>query len=184
MQNDCGWSWNQINNFVSIYGIAVILSGMTVKPMLNALGLRNFTSFANLCNTLSLLFYARVPPVNAFLPVSLAMYFGVVFGAPGSNKKGGLESMVMKIGNDADFGNGFVSGCLTNLRSVINIFSPLLFGSVYAWGAKRKYPAFVFLVGAATVVVSEAVLRSLSNRDLGLDKAGKLKQASMAKSAH
>lgn len=174
MLEDLKWNWDQINNFVATYGFALILSGMTVKPMLAALGMRSFTTFSNVCNIMSLLCYARCPPLSSMLPNNAIMYLSVFFGAPGGRKRDAAESLIMKIGSERGFGNGFISGSMMNFRAVINILGPVLFGSLYAWGAKRGRSAIVWYVGALTILAAEFSLRSLSNRELGLDRNGQI----------
>mmetsp|Transcript_62973 Transcript_62973/g.203041 ORF Transcript_62973/g.203041 Transcript_62973/m.203041 type:complete len:452 (-) Transcript_62973:246-1601(-) len=175
--NDIKWNWNQINNYVSAYGVGLVLSGLTVKPMLQSLGLINFTTVSNTCNVLNLLCTALVPPLNMFFSTNFSMYLGVLFLASGGRKRDAAESLIMKMGNDEGFGNGFIAGCMMNFRAVVNVLAPLLFGSIYAWGSKRKSPSIVFLAGVLTVLLGEASLRSLRHKDLGLDEHGQLMKA-------
>ena len=41
MQNDLQWNWDQINNFIGALGISLIISGVTVKSMLQKMGTKN-----------------------------------------------------------------------------------------------------------------------------------------------
>ena len=52
-------------------------------------------------------------------------------------------------------------GSLMNWRAVINVVGPMLFGTVYNFGSKNKFPGLVFLVGAMTVLAAETTLQSL-----------------------
>ena len=38
MQNDLQWNWDQINNFIGALGLSLIISGVTVKSMLQTMG--------------------------------------------------------------------------------------------------------------------------------------------------
>merc|ERR1712048_354404 len=138
------------------------------------MGLITFTTFSNACNILWLMCTARTPPFNV-LPVTASMYLGIIFGAPGGRKRDAAESLIMKIGNQEGFGNGFISSSMMNFRALINIAGPILFGSLYAWGSKRNWPTLAFLVGALTIMISEASLRTLTKDELGLDENGQLK---------
>lgn len=173
LMNDLKWGWNTINNYVSLYGTSLVLSGMTVKPMLQAFGMIKFTTFSNMCNILHLLCNAVVPPFS-LLGANLSVWLGLVFGAPGARKRDAAESLIMKIGAEEGFGNGFTSGAMMNFRAIVNVIGPLLFGSLYAWSSKYKRPSIVFLVGALTVLVAEASLRTLKPKDMGLDDRGHL----------
>jgi len=183
LREDLRWSWDQINNYISAYGISLILSGMTVKPMLKALGMINFTTFSNVCNILSLLCTAWVPPFSLLLSASASMWLGIVFGAPGGRKRDAAESLIMKLGAEAGFGNGFLSGAMMNFRAVINVIGPLLFGGLYARGARRGQPKLAFLAGAGTILAAEALLRTLRPKDLGLDARGQLLQEAPPRAA-
>mmetsp|Transcript_74435 Transcript_74435/g.166995 ORF Transcript_74435/g.166995 Transcript_74435/m.166995 type:complete len:449 (+) Transcript_74435:111-1457(+) len=174
LMNDLKWSWSQINTFISAFGSSLIVSGLTVKSLLKTFGLINFTTFSNMCNILFYLFFIRFPPLN-FFPVTLSAYLGVLFAAPGGRKRDAAESLIMRIGNQAGFGNGFISGCMNNYRALINVIGPVMFGSLYAWGSKRKLSGLPFLVGILTILASEASLRSLSKDELGLDENGQVK---------
>ena len=66
--------------------------------MINTLGLRRFTSFANAANTLNLACFARMGPLRALLSPTAGMYLGVVFMAFGARKRDAVESLVMKSG--------------------------------------------------------------------------------------
>jgi len=171
LQNELNWSWSQINNFFSAYGASLVVSGVTVKSLLNKFGLINFTTFSNMCNALSYVFMARFPPLH-FLPTSLCLYAAVLFGAPGGRKRDAAESLVMKLGNQEGFGNGFISGSMMNFRAIVNVLSPPVQGYLYAWGRKKKFPNLVMLFSVLTILVSEAWLRSLSKEELGVDEKG------------
>lgn len=174
MQHDLKWNWNQVNNYISAYGIVLILSGLTVKKSLAFFGLVNFTTFSNVCNILNLFCNAMVPPFG-WLSSWASMYLGILFGAPGGRKRDAAESLIMQLGAKEGFGNGFISGAMNNFRAVINIIGPTLFGRIYARGAAKGKGSVVFLVGALTIVAAELALRTLSLEELGLDKNGQLK---------
>lgn len=174
LQDELKWSWDKINSFVSVYGMALIVSGMTVKKFLRGLGLRKFTTFSNLMNSLNLLSYARVPPLGLLMEPTAIMYLGMFFGAFGGRKRDGAEAMILRIGSDAGFGNAFMSGAMMNFRAIINVLGPLMFGSLYAWGAKRAYPQIIFLAGVGTIVAAEASLRTLTDDELCLDARGQI----------
>merc|ERR1712050_390673 len=91
---------------------------------------RNFTTVTNVANMGSLLCWSTAN--------DLMMYVGLLIGIIGGRKRDAVESLIMKIGSDAGFGKGFLSGCLMNWRSVINIVGPLIVGSVYSYGKKRS----------------------------------------------
>jgi len=167
--NHLSWTWSQINSFIGSYGASLIVSGLAVKSLLNRLGLRGFTTFCNSCNCLNWLAFAYAPPFNSFLSPSGAMYLGLAFGIPGGRKRDGVESLIMKVGNELGFGNGFISSSMMNLRALVNVIGPLLFSALYNLGARRKFPV-AFLAAAGTVVAAEITLRTLSDKDLGLDR--------------
>lgn len=171
MLNDLKWTWTQINALVAGSGVALVFSGLIAKPMLDAMGMIRFTTFNNACNCLSLMSYAALPPFS-WLSTYVHMYLGVLFAAPGGRKRDAAEALIMKIGQEEGFGNGFLSGAMMNFRSITSIIGPLLLGSAYAWGSKRGRPQVPFIVGCISILLAEASLRTLSKEDLGLDDAG------------
>merc|ERR1712196_412564 len=60
MQQDLHWGWGAINNFVGALGVALVIGGMTVKKMLNTLGLRRFTTVSNITNMIAFAGYSTV----------------------------------------------------------------------------------------------------------------------------
>ena len=66
------------------------------------------------------------------------MWLGLVFAIPGARKRDAVEALIIQRGAEQGFGRGFLSGSLMNWKSVINIIGPVLFGSLYTYGAKRK----------------------------------------------
>lgn len=171
MLNELKWNWSQINFLVSMSGIALVFSGIVAKPMLDAMGMRKFTTFNNTCNGLSLMAYGALPPFGLLL-TWVHMIMGVIFAAPAGRKRDAVEALIMTLGQERGFGNGFVSSAMNNFRSIPNVLGPLLLGSAYAWGAKRNKPWVPFLVGVLSIVLAELSFRSLSAKSLGLDAKG------------
>jgi len=172
-QADLGYNLTEVNRFVGMTGISLIAAGIAVKPLMNALGMRNFTYFSNFCNVLCNTAYCNVPPFS-FFGTTAAMSMGIVLSAPGGRKRDAVESLIMKIGGEAGFGNGFISGSMTNFRAIINILGPLLFGTAYAWGKKKGYPALPFALGVLTILAAQLAMMTVTNEELGLDSKGHL----------
>lgn len=164
MQDALGWSWDQINNFVGALGVALVFSGLGVKRMIGALGLRSFTTMSNVCNIVSMTLYANCPPFSYLMSADSSMWLGLLFAIPGARKRDAVEALVMKIGAQEGFGKGFISGSLMNWRAVINVVGPTLFGTMYNFGASNNFPGFVFLVASLTVVAAELTLQTLPKR--------------------
>lgn len=172
--NDRHWNWSQINNFLSVMGMSLIFSGVMVEPCMKKLGLRMFTTMSNACNTVAFLCSSVPPPAVAFT------IMGFILSIPGGRKRDAVESLIMKHGNEAGFGNGFISGSMMNFRAIINIFGPILFGSLYAQGRKKGFAGIMFVGAAATILMAEGIMRSLKNEELGLDENGRLKKKETA----
>merc|ERR1712084_101083 len=103
---------------------------------------------------------------------SASVYMGVAASVFGGRKRDAAESLIMDMGNERGFGNGFLSGAQLNFRSVINIIAPIILGRIYTRGSKANFPGLVFLVGILSIVLAEISLRSISDDELGLDKRG------------
>lgn len=175
LKNDLDWSWYKVNFVVTTFGVALVASGLMVKPMLQTLGLRRFTTFSNTCNFLQNVSFGCMPPFSWLLGSTACVCLGMAFSAPGGRKRDAAESLIMKLGAEAGFGNGFISGSMMNMRALVNVLAPLYFGWLYNVGSKRKFPALVFLGAALTILLSELAHLSISNEDLGLDENGQLK---------
>jgi MFS family permease len=67
MQEDLGWSFNQINTWVGALGVALVVSGVNAKRMVEKLGMKTFTTFSNLSNAISFFSYSFVPPFSYML---------------------------------------------------------------------------------------------------------------------
>mmetsp|Transcript_19025 Transcript_19025/g.59815 ORF Transcript_19025/g.59815 Transcript_19025/m.59815 type:complete len:455 (-) Transcript_19025:257-1621(-) len=173
MRNNLKWTWSQTNLLVSMSGVALVFSGIISKPMLNAMGMRRFTFFNNLFNSLSLSCYGGLMPF-ALLGVWVRMNMGVFFAAPAARKRDAVEALIMQIGQDRGFGNGFISGCMNNFRAIPNVLGPLMFGSAYAWGAKREKVWLPFVLAILTIVMAELTFNTLSDTSLGLNAKGLL----------
>jgi hypothetical protein len=48
-------------------GVALVVSGVSAKRMVETLGMKRFTTFSNFSNAVSFLSYAYVPPFSSFL---------------------------------------------------------------------------------------------------------------------
>eukprot|EP00041_Stephanoeca_diplocostata_P014775 m.278994 g.278994 ORF g.278994 m.278994 type:complete len:447 (+) comp19795_c0_seq1:198-1538(+) len=172
LQSELQWDWARINKFVGAYGVALVASGLNVKRLINALGLRNFTVMSNTVNALAMLCYACPAPFNRLLDNSMAMWIGLMISGPGARKRDAVEAMIMKRGRDAGLGGGYVSGCMMNWRACINVLGPVLFGTLYAHGTRMGLPGLPFLVASLTSVAATGVLNTMNNAELGLNDAG------------
>lgn len=182
-EKDLNWSWDEINNFIGALGVSLIVSGMTVKRMIQYFGLRMFTTFCNCCNISAWVLFSGVGPLSA-ISGSTRMWLGLLPGAPGGRKRDAVEALIMKHGSKADLGRGFISGSLMNFRAIVNIIAPAFFSKMYQIGVRKKSPGFVFFTGACTVLAAEMVWQSMSNVKLGLDENGReIKHEVQAESA-
>lgn len=170
LQQDLKWDWSRINNLIALMGISLIVSGTAVGGMMKSMGLRKFTTFSNMSNIAQTVAWARLPPFSLLLSDGNLMYLGLVLSAFGGRKRDAAESLIMKIGSEKEFGNGFIMGSMMNWRAVINIVSPLIFARLYARYGGRG----VFVAGGVAVLLAELALQTLSNDELGLDSNGQL----------
>jgi hypothetical protein len=161
-------------------GVSLVFSGVSVKAMINRLGLLNFTTVSNMSNALSMLSYSYIPPFSTVLSSSAAMWLGLVFAIPGARKRDAVEALIIQRGAEQGFGRGFLSGSLMNWKSVINIIGPVLFGSLYTYGAKRKFPGLVFFVGALSCFAAEGVVQMLPKDTFTAKKDDSGKEAAKA----
>ena len=125
-ENDLGWNWDQINNFIGALGVSLIVSGMTVKKMIAYFGLRMFTTVCNCCNITAWVLFSGVGPLG-IIPGGARMWLGLIPGAPGGRKRDAVEALIMKHGGKAGLGRGFLSGSLMNFRAIVNIAAPAFF---------------------------------------------------------
>eukprot|EP01051_Picozoa_sp_SAG22_P005311 SAG22_NODE_311_length_12629_cov_20.911891_6_plen_432_part_00 len=56
---------------------------------------------------------------------------------------------------------GQLQGCLSNLRTICNILTPMLWGRIYAYGVRKGRPSLFYLVSAAAGVIQLLILKLL-----------------------
>jgi len=175
LTTDFKWSMNAFARVLAGQGFSVMAGGIVVKKQLELMGMRLFTTVSNVTNfcTLCLWGLAGVIEEKLGIPTGVSMALSLLASIPGSRKRDGIEGSFMLTGINAGYGRGFLNGALMNWRAVFNIFSPTMLGYMYSAGKRNGRPYLPWLFAGLCNLAAEAVVQSLSNADLLLDKDGK-----------
>jgi len=162
------WTVEGSRNFVMIYGMLSILSGIYVTPyFLKNLSARGFTSATNLLNLLGFLLRGAKEQSWIFLLAIIPMLPGVN-GASAT----ALKSISADLATSEGFGKGEFSAWTNNLRALAGAVATVFYGNYYSWCKRTGSPAgttfaLAGLVGAA---LPELLLRLTRDSEIQRSK--------------
>jgi len=161
--NQMKWGVLDVRNYVTIYGLSCVLSGMFLIPkMAKEMTVRAFTSVGNASNVVNF-------AMKSFTAPSSGVYYLVSFlGLPGVNASSGtlVRAITVRKAAGEGFGRGEFSAYSNNLRAIPSALGPMLYGYVYA-GFQDSFPGLAYLVAAIFGgIIPEVLMRSLSDDEL------------------
>lgn len=128
MRDRLKWSPPQVRNYFVTWACAVLLQGVLVVPsLLRRLGVRGFSTCANLALFLGL-------GLQGATEKGIFYKLGAVIALPGINGASatGLRGPCLALAVDAGFTTAEFTAMFNNLRSVVSAISTALFGITYA----------------------------------------------------
>lgn len=173
LTQDFKWDMGMFAKAISGFGLSLVCGGIFAKKQLEVLGLRLFTTVCNVCNSaaLALMGCAMLIEKAMGLKTPHSWTLAVLLMIPGARKRDGIEGAMLLLGDEAGFGRGFMSGAMMNWRAVFSVITPVVLGYIYAWGKSngRNAPYLPWIVGSISNLLAEALLQTLSDKDLFLD---------------
>ena len=191
LRNDCGLSPLDIGNYITVWGVCCLVSGMRFVPwLIKQLGMRHFTTVTT-ATTLGYCITSALVPTLSGGNRTRSLFWGYAAFAmlfPGINA--GYASCLKGWGTSHAAANGLsageYSGYFANLRALTVTLAPLIYGRIYsslAAARDRKGAGFVpspgVAWGAAAVlgcVLPTLLWRSIPDKELDIPKAKRKKK--------
>jgi len=165
-----GWDAETCGLFGSLSGVGHTFTALLARRSVRRLGARGHTFFSTLgC---------------AFTDLALGLgSTGVAFGMLPLNWVGRTQGMavtarITEVGAAAGLGQGALAGDHQNLRSLLKVVGPTLYGSLFGLGCQMGAPAlpFVFAFGvslAAAALVAVTPASAWESNKTGVDRAAR-----------
>ena len=87
----------------------------------------------------------------------------------GMERRAATNALTTKLALEAGFSRGEYAGLFANWRAIVTSVAPVLYGKVYA-AFGDAWPGAPYVVAGLICMLGEAMHRSLSNKELGLQQ--------------
>ena len=154
MRVNVGLDASTLGKFFAAFGASAILSRGVTRYVIRKRGFAFHTRMANLATSVAFVAWgirASSKFTSVVLPLALAPLF--------MDRRAGVTARASDEAVAAGFGKGEHAGLFGNLRALVVVFAPLLFGNLYAWStAKRgRFPGLSFMVAALFAGIAEII---------------------------
>lgn len=164
LKDNLMWSPNEVAGFMFLMGTTVTSGGKTIKPSLNALGMRGHTTMCNL--VMALAFFIQGTPSKYF-----SQYCAAALWFLGGRKRDAVQTICGDITlRNTDMGKGQVNAALINFMSMAAIVGPTLSGKAFNYGMSIGQPGLPYFIIGALYLVCEALHFPLTNEQLGVKR--------------
>lgn len=170
-----GWGTLQSGMVLGLVGItAIFVQGGMVRPVVKRIGARKAVLFGICVAVLAFMGYA-------FASQGWMVYCVIIFGSLGGVAQPAVQSIVAKAVDPSE--QGLMQGAITSLRSVTNIFAPLIFttGLFHYFtsdDAPFEFPGMPFVFGGICQIIALIVAVRLFKRIPDVDKGESSEPAS------
>jgi hypothetical protein len=157
-------------NFVSFFGVCMVLGGRLAKPSIERLGNRGHTTLNNVLTAVAF-------TVMGAGQKQWNMWLGLLVLLPTMERRAATSAMATDHAVAAGMGKGEYQACFANFRAITVIAAPLFYGRLYSKFNKVGKPGMPWFAGAGVVLLAEAFHQTLSAQDCVLPAAAAEKEA-------
>jgi len=170
LKADAKWTPDNINNFATAVGAAMVGGGKMAAMWMQRLGSRRFASMANLVTALNYLIVwvgLGASMGKRWAPLAF-MAIQCVTGAINGGALSPIKSLMTAQALSSGMGSGEFSGAWGNFRALVSTSAPMLYGNMYrtATTGGRAMPGAPFAFIAAAALAAEAMHSTISEHEL------------------
>lgn len=152
-----GLSYRQEGQYQSVRGLAGILGGTLVGPVLDRLGSGGFTGLSNMATAG---FFLMMAGARGRPGLYLAALIPYIVG--GTSRGAAVSAMHTEAGLACGYTAGGLAADLGNAKAVVNAIAPWLFTLLYS--GSHGFRGLPYVVAAATAAASQLVFSCLPKR--------------------
>lgn len=147
------------------WGVVMTAGGKIGPLTIRKLGMRGHTTLQNFATALGLALTGATTHIGAIFAALPVHVFAMERGAA-------VRSMAITAADQKGMGSGEFAAKIANFRAIAVAIAPMLYARAYAAGLgfKTRMPGLPYFVGAAVVLLSEAIHRSLTDAQLNIKK--------------
>lgn len=158
LRENLGWSPSQISTYQAIWGVSVLLGGVTVKSSIERLGFSGHTTLSNCA--LAFGFYCQ-----GLQSKYTSQLLALAMSLPGGRKRDAVETACSELVlSQSDMGRGQVSAALSNFKSLAMVLGPPVQAQIYTFGRANGMPGLAYRIIAITYLFAEAVHLSIGTK--------------------
>ena len=161
-QDVAGLSFTQNGMYQSARGLAMVLGGRLVSPILRALGTSKYTTLCNLMAAVHMLGKSLARTPTTFFAALVPNTLGA-----GSYREAALKAQLMRLALASGMTRGEVSACEANFRALLSTSAPFLYSFLYTGRVSTVHRGLPYLAALALLSASHLVFCSLRAADLG-----------------